>query len=407
MTQFKYTAKDVSGKSVSGLVDAAEPNAARARLRAQKLTVQQLVANEAEGGLLDKWNPFKPKVKSHDLVIFSRQLATLVNAGVPIVQGLNILSEQIQNPAFRSVVSAVKSDIEGGIAIADALKNHPKAFDELYVSMVRAGEVGGILDTILDRLSGYMEATEELRGKVKGAMVYPAVVSLIATAITIFLLTGVIPTFKTVFASFGAELPLPTQLLLGLSDFLKKWLVAVIVAPIGGFIAFRKWSKTEQGRAKVDAKMLKMPVLGDLLRKVAIAKFSRTLGTLIKSGVPILQALDTVAKTSGNKVVEDAIMKARESIREGEKIAEPLRESGVFPPMVIQMISVGEETGSLDTMLTKIADFYDREVDTAVKAMTSLIEPLIIVVMGLVIGSIVIAMFFPIFELSSIAGSAG
>jgi len=341
-------------------------------------------------------------VASKDLVIFSRQLATLVSAGVPIVQGLNILCEQIQSPVFKQIISAIRTDIESGIAIADAMKKHPKAFSELYVSMIRAGETGGVLDAILERLSAYLEASEELKGKVKGAMVYPLVISGVAGAVTLFLLIAVIPTFKNVFASFGGELPLPTRILLAVSDFLRHNFIYLMVFPVGLFFAFKRWYKTEKGHTIVDGITIRIPVFGDMLKKVAVSKFTRTLGTLIKSGVPILQALDTVAKTSGNKVVEDAIMKARESIREGEKIADPLKLSGIFPPMVIQMISVGEETGNLEIMLSKIADFYDQEVDTAVKAMTSLIEPIIICVMGLVIGAIVICMFLPIFQMSSL-----
>ncbi len=392
MAQFKYTARNNTGKMIEGVIEAPVQKLAAEKLRSQRFNVVTL--NEVKGGdsnILARLNPFKGGVASKDLVIFSRQLATLVSAGVPIVQGLNILCEQIQSPVFKQIITAIRSDIESGIAIADAMKKHPKAFSELYVSMIRAGETGGVLDAILERLSAYLEAAEELKGKVKGAMVYPLVICGVAGTVTLFLLVAVIPTFKSVFASFGGELPFPTRILLAISDFLRH----------NVFIAFKKWYKTEKGNTVVDGIVIKIPVFGDMLKKVAVSKFTRTLGTLIKSGVPILQAMDTVAKTSGNKVVEAAIMKARESIREGEKIADPLKLSGIFPPMVIQMISVGEETGNLEIMLSKIADFYDQEVDTAVKAMTSLIEPIIICVMGVVIGSIVICMFLPIFKMSS------
>jgi len=404
MAQFKYTARNTAGKTIEGTIDAPVQKMAIEKLRSQRFTVMAVSeVKESEGGnFLSKINLFKGGVKSKDLVIFSRQLATLVSAGVPIVQGLNILMEQIQSPVFKPIIGGVRTDIESGIAIADAMKKHPKAFSELYVSMIRAGETGGVLDSILERLSAYLEAAEELKGKVKGAMVYPLVISGVASAVTIFLLVAVIPTFKTVFASFGSELPLPTRILLGVSDFLRYNFAFLIVIPIVLFFVVKKWYKTEKGQTFIDGYVIKLPVMGDLLKKVAVAKFTRTLGTLIKSGVPILQALDTVAKTAGNKVVEDAILNARESIREGEKIADPLKQSGIFPAMVIQMISVGEETGNLETMLTKIADFYDQEVDTAVKAMTSLIEPIIICVMGVVIGSIVICMFLPIFQMSSL-----
>jgi len=404
MAQFKYTARNTAGKTIEGTIDAPVQRMAIEKLRNQRFTVMAVseVKAAAGGGFASKFTFLQGKVKSKDLVIFSRQLATLVSAGVPIVQGLNILMEQIESPVFKPIINGVRTDIESGIAIADAMKKHPKAFSELYVSMIRAGETGGVLDSILERLSAYLEAAEELKGKVKGAMVYPLVISGVASAVTIFLLVAVIPTFKTVFASFGSELPLPTRILLGVSDFLRHNFVFLLTAPIALFLILGKWYKTEKGQTVIDGYLIKLPVMGDMLKKVAVAKFTRTLGTLIKSGVPILQALDTVAKTSGNKVVESAIFKARESIREGEKIADPLKQSGIFPAMVIQMISVGEETGNLETMLTKIADFYDQEVDTAVKAMTSLIEPVIICVMGVVIGSIVICMFLPIFQMSSL-----
>jgi type IV pilus assembly protein PilC len=403
MAQFKYSARNATGKVVEGVIEAPIQRIAMEKLRSQRFTV--MAVNEVKGGRMDflqKITFFQGGVKSKDLVIFSRQLATLVSAGVPIVQGLNILAEQIPSPVFKQIICAVRSDIESGIAIADAMKKHPKAFSELYVSMIRAGETGGVLDTILERLSGFLEAAEELKGKVRGAMVYPLVISGVATAVTLFLLIAVIPTFKSVFASFGSELPAPTQVLIGISELLRHYFIFLALVPVGLFVALQKWHKTEKGRSFIDGRLIRIPVIGELLKKVAISKFTRTLGTLIKSGVPILQALDTVAKTSGNKVVEEAILKARESIREGEKIADPLKQSGIFPPMVIQMIAVGEETGNLETMLAKIADFYDQEVDTAVKAMTSLIEPVIICVMGVVVGAIVICMFLPIFQMSSL-----
>jgi type IV pilus assembly protein PilC len=406
MAQFKYTARNTAGKMIEGVIEAQVQKVAIDRLKTQRYTVMSLteVKSTQSGSLMDRINPFKGNIKAKDLVVFSRQLATLVGAGVPIVQGLNILCEQIASPAFKKVINSVRTDIESGVAIADTLKKHPKAFSELYVSMIRAGETGGVLDTILERLSAYLEAAEELKGKVKGAMVYPAVVSGVASAVTLFLLVGVIPTFKKVFASFGQELPLPTRVLMAVSDFLSHNMLIVIAVPIALFFAFRAWYKTDKGTETVDRIAIQLPVMGDMVKKVAVAKFTRTLGTLIKSGVPILQALDTVAKTSGNRVIENTIMSARESIREGEKIADPLKASGVFPPMVLQMISVGEETGNLEVMLTKIADFYDQEVDTAIKAMTSLIEPAVICVMGVIIGGIVICMFLPIFEMSQLAG---
>lgn len=408
MVEFSYKVRSPNGSIMEGVIEAAEQRAAVDKLRGQKYIILEI--NEARKSFFNqlfKGFGFKAKIKSKHLVLFSRQLSTLVSAGVPIVQGLTILCEQIEDKGFKEVVSKIQEDIETGQAIADSLKKHPHAFSELYVAMIRAGELGGILDVILERLSAYLESAESLKGKVKAAMVYPMVVGIIAGVVTLFLLTMVIPTFKEIFDSFGAELPMVTQLLINLSDFLREKIILVLLAPVALVIAFKQYNKTEAGKKRIDTIALKLPMFGVLLRKVAIAKFSRTFGTLIKSGVPILQALDTVAKTAGNKVVEKAILDAREAIREGERIADPLRKSSVFPPMVIQMIAVGEETGNLDTMLSKIADFYDEEVDQAVKGLTSMIEPIIIVVMGLVIGSIVVAMFMPMFELGNLASQAG
>ena len=378
-------------------MEAADQKAAMARLREQRMTVIE-IAQKA------KKSPFfKPKVENKDIVIFSRQLSTLVSAGIPIVQGLNILESQAENPAFKTVVSALRTDIESGLSIADGMRKHPQAFTELYVSMIKAGEVGGILDTILERLSAYLEASEVLKAKVKSAMMYPTVVGGAAFFITVFLIIFIIPVFKDIFGGFGAELPFPTRVIIGISDFLRGNIVYILAIVGGGVWGVKKYLKTEKGQEKLDDVSLKLPVFGILLKKVAIAKFTRTLGTLIKSGVPILQGLETVAKTAGNKVIERAIYKSRDSIKEGGRIADPLKKANIFPPMVIQMISVGEETGGLDTMLNKIADFYDQEVDTAVKGLTSMIEPLIMVVMGIVIGGIVIAMFMPMFSMSDIA----
>ena len=405
MSQFSYKARGAGGNVLDAVIEAPDQRTAMERLRAQKMIILEI--NEAAPGLLDsfkKFNPFQPKVTSKDIVLFSRQLATLVSAGVALVSGLNILQEQIENPAFKTVVGRVKEDIEAGLSIADSLKKHPQAFSDLYIAMVKAGEVGGILDIILERLSTYLESAENLRGKVKGAMMYPLVVGTIAAAVTVFLLVGVIPTFKEIFSSFGAELPLPTRIVINLSEILQKkwWLILLVVGGI--YYGARQWLRTANGRKTFDTNALKIPLFGPMLRKVAVAKFTRTLGTLVKSGVPILQAMETVAQTSGNKVIESAIMDAREAIREGERIAEPLRKSGVFPPMVVQMIAVGEETGNLDIMLSKIADFYDQEVEVAVKGLTSMIEPIVIVFMGILIGGIVIAMFIPMFELGQLAG---
>ena len=412
MPIFAYRVRLPSGEETRGTIEAQDQNAAVNKLRQQKAIVQEINVmhkNQLDAIIekLKQFNPLRPTVKSKDLVLFSRQLSTLVSAGVPIVQGLTILMDQIENPAFKKVVVGIADDIKAGISIADAMRKQKEAFSDLYVAMIKAGEVGGILDVILERLSTYLEDAEALKGKVKGALMYPTIVAIIAASVTVFLLVVVIPTFQEIFSSFGADLPLPTKILIGISNFLRFYIIFLLIGIAAIIVGFLQYYKTEKGKLKMDDIFLKMPLFGPLLRKVAVAKFTRTLGTLVKSGVPILQALDTVAQTAGNKIIERAILQAKESIREGEKIADPLKKSGVFPPMVIQMISVGEETGNLDTMLSKIADFYDQEVDVAVKGLTSMIEPIVICVMGIVIGAIVIAMFMPMFSLGGLAGSAG
>jgi type IV pilus assembly protein PilC len=411
MPSYAYKAKTAAGLVMEGLIDADEQRAAVEKLRGQKMVVLEI--SEKQIPPLEKlkaligWKAGKKAVPSKDLSLFSRQLSTLVGAGVPIVQSLGILESQAENPAFKEVLGAVKSDIEAGLSISDALKKHPNAFPDLYCSMVKAGELGGILDTILERLTAYLESSEELKAKVKGAMMYPAIVLSICTIVTVFLMIFVIPTFKNIFAGFGAELPLPTQMLIDLSDAMKaKWYL-IVAAPFVAWKGFNAYYATPKGHRMVDAWSLKAPIFGPILKKVAVARFTRTLGTLIKSGVPIMQALETVAATAGNVVIAEAVNLTRESIREGGHLSDPLKKSGIFPNMVTSMISVGEETGALDIMLTKIADFYDSEVDTAVKGLTSLIEPIVIVVMGLVIGTIVIAMFMPMFGLGELAGKQG
>jgi type IV pilus assembly protein PilC len=408
MPQFSYKARSAGGTVMTALIEAGDKRMAMDKLRSQKLIVMDIneVTVNPVIAVLKRINPFKPAVTSKDLVLFSRQFSTLVTAGVPIVQGLGILIDQVESPFFKGIITNIREDIEQGISITDALKKHPQAFSELYVSMIKAGEVGGILDTILERLSAYLESTEELKGKVKGAMVYPAVISMVAGCVTLFLIIFIIPTFQGIFSSFGAELPLPTRILIGLSNILRHYFILIIAFPFASFYGFKRFRDTPKGRFIIDYYALKLPLFGILLKKLAVAKFSRTLGTLMKSGVPILQALETVGKTSGNMVIESAIVTTCASVREGESIADPLKKTAVFPPMVIQMVAIGEATGTLDTMLSKIADFYDQEVDTSVKALTSMIEPLIMVVMGIVIGAIVLAMFMPMFEMGQMAGKA-
>ncbi|MCB4790757.1 MAG: type II secretion system F family protein [Elusimicrobia bacterium] len=405
MPKFSYKARNASGSESTAVIEAPDQRTAMERLKNQKLIVVEISENKPGfiKKIFDKINPMKPSVGSKELVLFSRQLSTLVSAGVPIVQGLSILVDQAESPLFKNVLLSVREDIEQGISINDAMRKHPVAFTELYVAMIKAGEVGGILDAILDRLSSYLEASEELKGKVKGAMVYPAVIGCIAGAVTLFLMIFIIPTFQNIFSQFGGELPLPTKVMIWISEFLRNFILLVLATPVGIFFGFKKYGETEKGRVVLDRIFLKLPVFGILIKKVSVAKFSRTLGTLIKSGVPILQALDTVGKTSGNKIIEQSIETARQAIKEGERMAEPLRKTGVFPEMVVQMIAIGEETGNLDIMLNKIADFYDQEVDVAVKGLTSMIEPLVMVVMGIVVGAIVMSMFMPMFEMGQMA----
>ncbi len=408
MPTFAYKAKARDGAVRQGTLDAAERRVAIELLRSQKMVVLEI--GEKKPGFLDtlknKLNA-GATVKSKDLTMFSRQLSTLIGAGVPIVQGLSILETQAQNPAFKKIIGAVRTDIEGGLSITEAMKKHPGAFPELYTSMVKAGELGGILDTILERLTLYLENSEALRAKVKSALMYPAVVLSICALVTVFLLTFVVPTFKTIFSAFGGKLPMPTQVLLGISAFLRTYWYAWVPIPIGIGYGCKRFYKTSAGKKRVDAWILKAPLFGPIMTKVAIAKLTRTLGTLIKSGVPIMQGLETAAATAGNVVVAEAILSSRESVREGGKLTDPLKKSGIFPNMVTSMISVGEETGSLDAMLGKIADFYDMEVDAAVKGLTSMIEPIVIVIMGVIVGSIVIAMFMPIFDLGQLASNMG
>ncbi len=344
---------------------------------------------------------FANRITTRDLGVFTRQFATMINAGLPMVQCLDILSSQMDKPAFKKIVADVMTDVEAGSTLADALGKQ-KCFSDLYVNMVDAGEAGGILDVILNRLAVYLEKVDALIKKVKGAMTYPAVVFTVCIGATVFMLLFIIPTFAQMFTDFGGELPLPTKIVMGLSDFLRAnwWVLAAF--GVGATIGVKRYYKTAGGRYRIDKIMLHSPVIGPVIRKSAVARFTRTLGTLVSSGVPILNGLEITARTSGNKVIEEAVMRTRTSISEGNTIAEPLKECGVFPPMVVQMIGVGEQTGALDEMLEKVADFYDSEVDTAVNALTSIIEPIMIVVMGGIVGSMLIAMYLPMFKLVSV-----
>lgn len=406
MPLFGYKVRSQQGSVLTGTMEAGEQRMVVDRLRRQRFIVLEIgeIKKNALKDVLDSINFLKKRVRQKDLVLFSRQLSTLIGAGVPIVQGLTILVNQIDNPAFKEVISSVREDIESGTSITEALNRHPTVFSELYVNMVRSGELGGILDVILERLSGYLEAAARLRGKIKSAMFYPAVIALVAGGITTFLMIVVVPAFVKIFEQAGAQLPLPTRMLLMVSNFLRHYIIFLIIGLIVFVVGLRQYYKTEAGSMRIDRLLLRLPIFGTLLRKIAVAKFTRTFGTLVKSGVPILQALDTVAKTSGNRVIEKAILAAKESIREGERISEPLKASGTFPPMVIQMISVGEETGNLDAMLSKIAEFYEQEVDAAVSGLTSMIEPVVVVFMGIIIGAIAVSMYMPMFQLGALVG---
>jgi len=399
VTTYLWRGRTTGGNNVSGELTVNSRSELLAQLRKKRIIVTSVKQKPKEISIK---LPFGGGVGTKDLAIFTRQFATMINAGLPLVQCLDILSRQLDKETFRDITKKVMSDIEAGGTLSDAMGKHSNAFDELYVNMVNAGEAGGILDTILMRLAEYIEKIEALKRKVKSALMYPAVVMLVAIGATLFMLMFIIPTFAKMFSDFGAELPLPTQIVLGASNIVRAWWWAMIGGAFAGVFALKKYYATDGGKHRIDAGMLKLPVLGDVLRKGSVARFTRTLGTLVSSGVPILDGLEITAKTAGNVIVQDAVMQARTSIREGDTISNPLRQSGVFPPMVVQMITVGEETGALDEMLTKIADFYDEEVDSAVDALTSVIEPIMIVFMGAIVGGMVVAMYLPIFQMVNI-----
>jgi type IV pilus assembly protein PilC len=347
----------------------------------------------------------QPKVTDKDVVILTRQLATMIDAGLPLVQCLDILGSQTENKTLSAAVVQVRSDVESGSTFADALKKHPKIFDSLYVNMVAAGEAGGILDTILQRLATYMEKFAKIKRQIKSAMIYPSVILFVAISVVALLLVIVVPMLANMFAESGQALPLPTQIVIAVSNFLQGWGgLGLLVGIIGAFVGLKQFRKTEKGLRITDAIALKVPVAGSLIQRVSVAKFTRTLGTLMSSGVPILEGLLIVSRTAGNKVVEDAILTTRTSVSEGKTLAEPLAKAKVFPAMVVQMISVGEATGALDNMLNKIADFYDDEVDSAVSALTSMLEPMLMIFLGTTVGFVIVAMYMPIFQMGSLGG---
>jgi type IV pilus assembly protein PilC len=402
MATFAYVGRSRSGEIQKGEISAKTREEAAAALRKQNVLATSL--QRKVSSLNFELPGLGPNVTPRDVVIFTRQFSTMIDAGLPLVQCLEILGQQTENKTLAKVINETRLEVEAGATYADALRKHPKVFDNLYVNMVAAGEAGGILDVIQQRLAKHMEKSIRLKKKIKGAMIYPASIVGIAVVVMAVLMIWVIPVFAQMFSDFGGQLPGPTRLVLGASNFMVANVWTIFITMVVAFIAAKRTYKTDRGRREMDRLSLRVPVFGDLIRKAAVAKFTRTLGTLISSGVPILDGLQIVAATAGNKVVEEAIMHARSSISEGKDVAEPLGQSKVFPPMVVQMIAVGEATGAMDTMLSKIADFYDDEVDEAVAALTSMLEPMLMVFLGVTIGFIVVAMYLPIFEMASVVG---
>lgn len=399
MPTYRWVAVTKRGRTIKGELEAANEKIAQLQLKRRNFTVKKLKTKPKD--LFEDVAFFQPRVKSQDMVIFTRQFSTMIDAGLPLLQGLAILAEQTENKTFKNILKQVAKDVEGGSTLGDALRKHPKQFDDLYVNLVSAGEIGGILDTILQRLAIHIEKAQKLKRRVKGAMTYPAIVVGVAVMVMSVILIFVIPVFEEMFSSFGKALPTLTQIVVNMSRFVKSNFHWILIGTILLVVLLRFYRKTENGRKQTDALLLKLPIFGPLLQKVAIARFARTLGTMIQSGVPILDALDVVARASGNVILEELILEVRTSIAEGQTIAEPLSEMDLFPSMVVQMIAVGEATGALDTMLGKIADFYDDEVDVAVEALTTMLEPLLMVFLGGSIGGIVIAMYLPIFQMAA------
>ncbi|MBU1180663.1 MAG: type II secretion system F family protein [Pseudomonadota bacterium] len=398
MPIYQWRGKNRKGKIQKGEMELSSEEAVKSRLNAQKITPIKIKLKPKD--IFENISFLQPNVKEGDIILFARQFSTMIDAGLPIIQCIDILYGQQENKTFKVMLKRIKETVESGSTLAEALKKYPNHFDDLFVNMIAAGEAGGILDVILQRLAAYMEKAAKLKGKVKGAMVYPVVTLIIAFLVLVVILVFVIPVFKDMFADFGGELPVPTQIVVAASEFVQSKIIYLIVAIILFVFAYRRFYKTERGRIVMDDVFLRLPVFGMLLRKVAVAKFTRTMGTMLSSGVAILEALDIVAKTAGNKSIERAVYDVRSGITEGRTMADPLLESGVFPSMVCQMIAVGEATGALDTMLVKIADFYDEEVDQAVENLTALIEPFMLVFLGVTIGGLVIAMYLPIFKIA-------
>ncbi|MBM9513875.1 type II secretion system F family protein [Desulfogranum marinum] len=400
MPIYVWKGKNSYGEKRKGELEAPDENSALAQLR--RMRIDNVKIKEKPKDILEQIPLFKPKVTGKDLVIFTRQLSTMIDAGLPLVQCLQILGKQQENTTFKKIILEIQTDVETGTTLADSMRKHPKVFDNLYSNMIEAGELGGILDTILSRLAVFKEKAMALQKKIKGAMTYPAICLGISLIILVVILVFVVPVFDKMFQEFGSALPAPTQIVVNMSHFFKGNFFYIVIAAVLFTWIFKRIYNTEKGRLKIDAALLKSPVLGTLLRRVAVSKFTRTLSTMLQSGVPILEALQVVGRTSGNKVIERAVFRVADSIAEGRPIAEPLDESGVFPNMVVQMINVGESVGALDTMLEKIADFYDEEVDQAVENLTAMIEPFMMVFLGGMIGGLVVAMYLPIFKMASV-----
>ena len=397
MAKYEWKGKNKSGENQRGVLVAKSKEEAEALLRQRQIAPSSI----KEEGKKFKLPTFGGGVLPKDLAIFTRQFSVMIDAGLPLIQCMEILGSQQENKAFATIIQAVRSDVESGATLSDAMRKFPKAFDALYVNMIAAGEAGGILDQILDRLSQYIEKAVKLKAQVKSAMMYPLIVCLVAFAVILIIMYKVIPTFSAMFASAGAELPLPTQITMGCSKFVENYILFIFIL-IGLTIwALRKYHNTFHGRRVLDRLVLKLPVFGDMLKKIAISRFCRTLATLISAGVPILDGIEITARTSGNAIIEDALMAVRKEIEEGKTISEPLTKTAIFPGMVVSMIGVGESTGALDTMLSKIADFYEDEVDVAVATMMSMLEPILIVFLGIVIGFIVISLYLPIFAMAN------
>ncbi|CAK8722605.1 Type IV pilus assembly protein PilC [Candidatus Electronema halotolerans] len=398
MPVYVWKGKNSLGNKIKGELEAVNEAGAQGQLK--RLRIQNPIIKEKPKDLFANVAFLQPKVTGKDIVVFTRMLSTMIDAGLPLVQSLQILSKQQDNASFKRALTEILSDVETGMTLADGMRKHPKIFDDLFANMIEAGELGGILDTILSRLAGFKEKSMALQQKIKGAMTYPVIVIGVAILIVGIIMVFVIPVFQEMFASMGGALPMPTQIVVNISEFLKSNIIYIGIGLWLLAFAVKKYYGTEKGQMQIDAMLLQAPVFGPLIRKVAVAKFTRTLSTMLESGVPILDALQVVAKTAGNKIIEQAVVHVANSIAEGRPIAEPLEESGVFPTMVVQMINVGESVGALDSMLSKIADFYDEEVDQAVENMTAMIEPFMMVFLGVTIGTLVVAMYLPIFKMA-------